>query len=112
MPDARVLLLAALFSLGAHGIMTLNDFKAIEGDRRFGIRSLPVMFGERRAALIACAVMAAPQAAVIVALTAWRAPLHAAIVAALLAVQLVLMRRLLTDPRRRAPWYNGTVTTL
>ena len=26
-----------LYSIGAHGIMTLNDFKSIEGDRHMGI---------------------------------------------------------------------------
>ena len=31
LPDGRSLALAALYSLGAHGIMTLNDFKAIDG---------------------------------------------------------------------------------
>ena len=40
-----ILLMAGLYSLGAHGIMTLNDFKAIEGDRRMGVRSLPVQLG-------------------------------------------------------------------
>ncbi|CCE00025.1 Bacteriochlorophyll synthase 33 kDa chain (geranylgeranyl bacteriochlorophyll synthase 33 kDa chain) (fragment) [Bradyrhizobium sp. STM 3809] len=30
------------------------------------------------------------------------------IVAALIAAQLVLMRRLMTNPRELAPWYNGT----
>jgi chlorophyll synthase len=40
-PDGRVLLVAALYSAGAHGIMTLNDFKSVEGDRRFGIGSCP-----------------------------------------------------------------------
>jgi chlorophyll/bacteriochlorophyll a synthase len=35
---------AALW-LGAHGIMTINDFKAIEGDRQMGVRSLPVVHG-------------------------------------------------------------------
>jgi chlorophyll synthase len=30
----------------------------------------------------------------------------------LTVVQLVLMRRLLGKPRERAPWYNGTGTTL
>ena len=29
-----------------------------------------------------------------------------------LAVQLVLMQKLLADPRGKAPWYNGTGTTL
>ena len=32
-PDWRILVLAVLYSIGAHGIMTLNDFKAVAGDR-------------------------------------------------------------------------------
>jgi chlorophyll synthase len=60
-PDWRVLLVALLYGLGAHGIMTLNDFKAIEGDRRMGILSLPVQLGAERAGLVACIFMAVPQ---------------------------------------------------
>ena len=48
MPESRTLVLAALYSLGAHGIMTLNDFKSVEGDRRMGIGSLPVRLGRSR----------------------------------------------------------------
>ncbi|GGD17383.1 hypothetical protein GCM10011335_20340 [Aureimonas glaciei] len=33
-PGWPVVWLALLYSLGAHGIMTLNDFKAVEGDRQ------------------------------------------------------------------------------
>jgi chlorophyll synthase len=33
-------------------------------------------------------------------------------VGVLLFAQLLLMRRLLDDPRGRAPWYNGTGVTL
>ena len=33
-------MMAALYAFGAHGIMTLNDFKALEGDRQHGVRSL------------------------------------------------------------------------
>ena len=43
----EVLSLALLYSIGAHGIMTLNDFKSIEGDLRMGIGSLPVSNGSR-----------------------------------------------------------------
>ena len=50
--------LAALYSLGAHGIMTLNDFKSVEGDAAMGIRSLPVQLGVERAAVVACVAMA------------------------------------------------------
>ncbi len=111
-PSPAVLAAAALYSIGAHGIMTLNDFKAVEGDRRFGIRSLPVRLGVVPAARLACVVMALPQAVVVWLLAGWDRPVHAATVAALLAVQAALMHRLLTDPRRLAPWYNATGTTL
>ena len=65
LPPAQVLLVAILYGVGAHGIMTLNDFKAIKGDREMGISSLPVLLGSDRAAQVACAVMAAPQVIVI-----------------------------------------------
>jgi len=113
LPGAPVLLLAGLYSFGAWGIMVLNDFKAVEGDRLMGVKSLPAELGVAPAAWIACAVMAAPQVVVVTLLAvAWDRPWHAAIVAVLLAVQLVLMRRLLGDPKRLTPWYNGTGTTL
>jgi chlorophyll synthase len=110
-PDWRIVVLAALYSAGAHGIMTLNDFKSVVGDRRTGIGSLPVRLGVERAARLACAVMAIPQLAVVGLLFAWGRPLHAAVVAGLVALQLFFMRSLLAAPRERAPWYNGTGVT-
>ena len=107
-PDARVVAVAAAYGIGAHGIMTLNDFKAVEGDRALGIRSLPVVHGPGAAARIACAIMAAAQLAVVAALALWGAPAHAVAIAALLVVQLALMPRLLADPRAGAPRYQAT----
>jgi chlorophyll synthase len=107
-PEPRTVLVALLYGVGAHGIMTLNDFKSIEGDRRFGIRSLPVALGPEAAARVACAVMALPQAAVVALLAGWGALPYAAAIAALLAAQLALMARMLRDPRGLAPWYNAT----
>jgi len=111
-PSVPSLILAALYSAGAHGIMTLNDFKSMAGDRRTGIRSLPVMLGPARAARVACWVMAVPQVAVVALLAEWGAPTHAAIVGVLLLVQGLLMRRFLADPERRAVWYSGLGVTL
>lgn len=111
-PGHQTLIIALLYSIGAHGIMTLNDFKAVEGDRRMGLASLPVTLGTDQACRVACFFMAAAQIAVVVLLTFWGAPVHAAIVAALTVVQLGLMRRLLADPEGRAAWYNATGTTL
>jgi chlorophyll synthase len=111
-PDWRIVALAALYSVGAHGIMTLNDFKSVEGDRRMGVGSLPARLGIKAAVRVACYMMAAPQVAVVALLLAWDKPFHAAAVCAVLAAQLVLMRRLLRRPRDLAPWYNATGTTL
>ena len=111
-PDWRIVLVAFLYSAGAHGIMTLNDFKAVEGDRQMGVASLPVQLGVERAVRLACVVMAVPQVAVIALLLAWQQPWHAVAVGALLAGQFGLMVRLLKAPREFAPWYNATGTTL
>ena len=111
-PDSKIMILAALYSIGAHGIMTLNDFKAVEGDRIMGIRSLPVQLGVHLAARVACWVMALPQAAVVLFLIAWGRPFHAALIAASLAAQVLLMRRWLEKPKDLAPWYNATGVTL
>ena len=107
LPAWPILTLALLYSLGAHGIMTLNDFKAVEGDRRMGIRSLPVQLGADGAARVACAVMAVPQVVVIALLLVWGKPIHAVIVGALLIGQLVMMARFLAKPTERALWYSG-----
>jgi len=112
MPSMQVIWLAGLYAFGAHGIMTLNDFKAIEGDRATGLRSLPVTLGPDLAARVACVVMAAPQIVVVGLLAHWGHPLRALVVAALLAAQIVLMARLLSDPRKHTPWYNATGTSL
>ncbi len=111
-PPIRSLSLAALYSLGAHGIMTLNDFKSIEGDRRMGLGSLPVRLGAEHAGEVACIAMALPQFVVVALLAAWGAHYHAIAVGILLGAQLLLMRRLLVNPRERAPWYNGTGVSL
>ena len=107
LPSAPVLVLAALYSIGAHGIMTLNDFKSIAGDRRMGIDSLPVQLGVNGAARLACIVMALPQVVVIACLFAWGHSAHATVVIALLAAQLLLMKRFLADPVARAVGYSG-----
>ncbi len=112
LPSGRVLAVLALYSLGAHGIMTLNDFKAVVGDRLTGLRSLPVVLGERRAALLASVVMAVPQGVVVVLLWRWHLAMPALAVAVLLAAQLALMPRLVADPAARAPWYNATGVSL
>ena len=107
LPDGRSIALALLYSAGAHGIMTLNDFKSIEGDRRMGISSLPVRLGVAGAARTACAVMLAPQLAVIALLLHWGAAGHALGIGLLGIAQALMMRRFLAEPVARATWYSG-----
>jgi chlorophyll synthase len=111
-PPAPVLIVATLYAAGAFGIMTLNDFKAVEGDRQMGIASLPVTLGIRPAALVACGTMVAAQIVVIALHLGWGLVWTAAIVTALTFGQLLAMRRLVRDPARFAPWYNGAGVSL
>jgi chlorophyll synthase len=111
-PPLTTVAIALLYAIGAHGIMTLNDFKALEGDRQTGVNSLPVTLGPERAARVACWVMALPQVAVIALLLSWGRPAHALVIAVLLAAQVLAMRVLLTDPKGHAPWYNATGVSL
>jgi chlorophyll synthase len=107
LPPAPVLWLAALYSVGAHGIMTLNDFKAMDGDRRMGIGSLPVRLGASGAARVAVAVMLGAQGVVVALLLAWGRPGHALAIAGLALVQGAMMRRFLQAPRERALWLSA-----
>ena len=111
-PDWRIVVIAVLYSIGAHGIMTLNDFKSIEGDTRMGVQSLPVQLGADNAAKLACVFMTIPQLVVIGLLLAWNSPVYAIAVAGVVVAQLALMPRLLAAPRERAPWYNATGVSL
>jgi chlorophyll/bacteriochlorophyll a synthase len=107
LPAWPIVLVALLYSIGAHGIMTLNDFKAIKGDSAMGIRSLPVQLGPEGAAKAACLFMVLPQIIVIGLLLIWGKPIHALMIAALVTLQAFMMRRFLTAPVERALWYSG-----
>lgn len=101
-----------LYGMGAWGIMTLNDFKAIEGDRATGVRSLPATLGVGPAVKLACLVMAVAQVAVLAVLVMLGLIGSALLIGLSLVLQLACMLRLARDPRRFAPWYNATGVTL
>ena len=111
-PRFEIITMAALYAFGAHGIMSLNDFKALEGDRQHGVRSLPVVLGPEVAAKIACTVMGVAQLLIICFLLVLGKPWHALAVTALVAAQIAAMRVLMKDPKGKAPWYNGTGVVL
>ena len=112
LPAEPILLIALLYSIGAHGIMTLNDFKSVEGDLAMGIRSLPAQLGPTRAARVACLFMLLPQLIVILLLLRWGLMPFALTVSLVVVAQLIAMRKLLRDPKQFAPWYNATGVSL
>ncbi|MEM8606165.1 MAG: chlorophyll synthase ChlG [Myxococcota bacterium] len=111
LPDARITWLALLYSAGAFGIMVLNDFKAVEGDIKLGVRTLPVQLGVKRAAWFACFVMAVPQVVVIAMMVSIDQRWAAYTVSGLLLAQVAMMPTLIRKPREKAPLYNATGTT-
>ena len=112
LPAQPILLIALLYSFGAHGIMTLNDFKSVEGDLTMGIRSLPAQLGPTRAARVACLFMLLPQIIVILLLVRWDLTPFALAVGLVVVAQCIAMRKLLQDPKQFAPWYNATGVSL
>ena len=102
MPSHNAIVLALLYSFGAHGIMTLNDFKAVEGDAQMGVRSLPVQLGVIKAACTACGFMLLAQWAVAILLLEWGTPNSALAVLLLSVCQLPLMLRFIQSPVEKA----------
>lgn len=89
---------AIIYSLGAHGIMTINDFKSVEGDRKMGIKSIPVLLGQKRAAILAVATMTIAQIVVIGLMIVWGHTISALIIAVLLLAQVPSQKQLVTNP--------------
>ncbi len=107
LPPMPLLLLAVLYSIGAHGIMTLNDFKAIEGDRAMGVHSLPVMLGPTAAGGVASLVMLVAQAVVIGLLVLWGRPAFALAIGVLATIQAGLMWWFVQKPVERALYLSA-----
>jgi len=110
--SSGTIVLAVLFSLGAHGLMTLNDFKSVAGDRELGLRSIPVMLGEKRALLQAVSFINVFQALALAYVLANKGWIEALIMNALLIAQLPMQRKLSTDPKRFAPLYCASAIPL
>jgi chlorophyll synthase len=99
------IVLATLYSLGSHGLMTLNDFKSIDGDRKLGLRSIPAMLGIDGALKAAFAFIDVFQILAIAYVTYHHAWIAAGVMLVLFLVQLPMQRKMATDPAKLAPWY-------
>jgi chlorophyll synthase len=111
-PSGETIALAIIFSLGAHGIMTLNDFKSIVGDNIRKVASIPVQLGEKKAAILAAIIMDIAQLAAISILVAKGSMTATTIASLLLLAQLPMQKILIDHPKERAVWYNAFGTLL
>ncbi|MEI7694739.1 MAG: chlorophyll synthase ChlG [Chlorobium sp.] len=111
-PSRETIALAIIFSLGAHGIMTLNDFKSIVGDNIRKVASIPVQLGEKKAAILAAIIMDVAQLAAISILVAKGSMTTTVIALLLLLAQLPMQKTLIAQPKERAIWYNAFGTLL
>jgi chlorophyll synthase len=102
--------LAMLYSVGAHGIMTINDFKSIEGDRMMGIKSIPAQMGADWAAMSAVITINAALLAAAIYMLGTGNYISAGIMFLLGLGQIPTQRKFLkmTDPRARAIFYNAS----
>jgi len=102
MPRKEIIVFALLYSFGAHGIMTLNDFKAIEGDKIMNVRSLPVLMGAKAAAWMASLIMMLAQWSVSILLVHAGQTYSGLAVFLLSLCQLPLMQKFVKSPVDRA----------
>ena len=108
LPNKEVLIVLSLYALGAHGIMTMNDFKATKGDKLLGINSLPVILGRKPATLVACLIMLFPQLIVISLFYIWGSLILAITLAVCVLLQSLSMIFLIRDPEKNTPFFNMT----
>ncbi len=67
----EVVWMAVINAFVAVGLIFLNDFKSIEGDRAQGLKSLPVMIGVRNTYLVAFLIIDAPLLLFVYLMRAW-----------------------------------------
>ena len=108
LPNKEVLIVLSLYALGAHGIMTMNDFKATKGDKLLGINSLPVILGRKPATLVACLIMLFPQLIVMSLFYFWESLILAITLAVCILLQSLSMIFLIRDPEKNTPLFNMT----
>ncbi len=91
-------LIAVLYSFGTHGIMSINDYKSIDGDKVAGIRTIPVLYGPHKAARLIIITMNLAQIGVIAAFLYWGSWLVALVILGILLVQLPQQLKFLSQP--------------
>ncbi|GAA6618197.1 chlorophyll synthase ChlG [Scytonema sp. NUACC26] len=105
----KIVVFTVVYSLAGLGIAIVNDFKSVEGDRQFGLKSLPVMFGVTTAAWICVVMIDVFQAGVVAYLVYLHENLYAAILVLLIIPQIVFQDMyFLRDPLKNDVKYQAS----
>ncbi|MDF5728304.1 MAG: chlorophyll synthase ChlG [Rhizonema sp. PD38] len=105
----KIVVITVVYSLAGLGIAIVNDFKSVEGDRQFGLKSLPVMFGVSTAAWICVVLIDVFQAAIAVYLISIHENLYAAILLLLVIPQITFQDMyFLRDPLKNDVKYQAS----
>ncbi len=105
----KIIVFTAIYSLAGLGIAVVNDFKSVEGDRKFGLKSLPVMFGVTTAAWICVVLIDVFQAAIGAYLIYVHENLYAAILLLLVIPQITFQDMyFLRDPLNNDVKYQAS----
>ena len=91
-------ILTMLYSIAGLGIAIVNDFKSIEGDRKLGMKSLPVLYGVNAAKYLCVGFINVTQLAVAAFLWYIGKSKHAAALLGFMLPQLYFQRGLLRNP--------------
>ncbi|MBR8837655.1 MAG: chlorophyll synthase ChlG [Stigonema ocellatum SAG 48.90 = DSM 106950] len=105
----KIVVITVVYSLAGLGIAIVNDFKSVEGDRQFGLKSLPVMFGVTTAAWICVVMIDVFQAAIAAYLISIHENLYAAILLLLIIPQITFQDMyFLRDPLNNDVKYQAS----
>ena len=108
LPSNKSILLALIYGIGAYGIMVLNDFKAVKGDKKTGIKSLPLLIGIKNSIIISCIIILTSQILVGLLLLYWDLSKFSFLVFLLILIQFFTMFKLYENPTKNTPWFNKT----
>jgi len=86
--NPTIMVLTLFYSLAGLGIAVVNDFKSVEGDRQFGLQSLPVMLGITTASWLSVVMIDVFQAGIAVYLIGIHQNLYAALLLLLIIPQI------------------------
>lgn len=104
-----IMVLTLFYSLAGLGIAVVNDFKSVEGDRKLGLNSLPVMFGITTAAWICVLMIDIFQAGIAAYLMAIHQNLYAVILILLIIPQITFQDMyFLRDPLKNDVKYQAS----